>query len=511
MEQALPKEHKDGGTQVDRPEADPQIDAGKKSGNRARADKTPDLNPPGNAETHQQTDRERNANEQKENNDTKPTGIEGGAGQAESKEPPRDRKFLPANVGTAKAGPFSPLVYVVPGIVVASLLGWGAWSHWHVNSQAAATQQQTATFQPTLTVAAAKLEDGPVTLTLPGATAPFDQAKIFARATGYVAERRVDIGSKVRTGDLLVRIAARDLDAQLAQAAAQLVQMQAALTQALATVDQSQANVQLGTVTNARTSTLAGQGWDTLQHADNTRLTLSSQSATLANSQAGVKVAEANIKAQAAVVQRLQELVNYELVTAPFDGVITSRAVDTGDLLTADSGVGIPIFTVQRQDLLRIEIQVPQSSAVGLRDGLAAKVRVPELPGRTFDGGVARSSVALNPGSRTVLTEVDVANPDGKLRPGLYVDVDLAVPRIAHAVIIPAEAIIFNGQGLRVAVVKNGAAHLVDVSIYRDFGTTVELRSGLQGGERVALSPPSDLKDGQKVKVKPPAQPQSGG
>ena len=341
-------------------------------------------------------------------------------------------------------------------------------------------------------------------ITLPGTVAAFDQSTIYARATGYIAERRVDIGSRVKQGDLLVRISAPDLDQQLAQANAQVVQMQAALLQANAQVDQAQSSVKLGAVTNGRTSVLANEGWSTRQDADNTRLGLAGSQASLQASQAAVKVAQANLAAQYATMKRLEQLKAYEDVTAPYDGVITSRAVDTGDLVSADSNgsSGNLLFTLARDNVVRVQINVPQSGAIGIKDGLLAKVMVPELPGRTFTGAVARSAVALVQSSRTMQAEVDVPNTDGSLHPGLYVTVEIGIPRTAPGVTIPAEALMFNGQGLRVAVVGDGGVvHMRDVSIYRDFGTKIELRSGLNGGETVVLSPPVTLEDGGKVNL----------
>jgi HlyD family secretion protein len=394
-------------------------------------------------------------------------------------------------------------LFLVVGCALALALAWGAYGHWQRDMAAVEAQRETLNFVPNVRVAVAQRQDGPVALTLPGSVLPFDEAHIYARATGYIAERMVDIGSRVHKGDMLVRIAAPDLDAQLVQAEAQLGQMEAALEQAKATLAQARSDLALAGVTNFRTSSLARQGWESKQNADNTRLGMASKQAAAASAEAGVKVAEANLRAAAASVQRLVQLTQYEKVRAPFDGVVTSRSVDVGDLVKADdSGGGTPMFTVQHDSVVRVQVNVPQSGAVGLKDGLVAKVHVPELPGRTFEGKVARNSVALDPASRTMLAQVDVPNPDGTLRPGLYVNVDFAVPRTAPSVVIPTEAAIFNAQGLRVAAVDdNGRVHLLPISIYRDFGTTLELRSGLKGGERLALTPPADIVDGQKVKV----------
>ena len=391
-------------------------------------------------------------------------------------------------------------------VPVAGLLGLGAYSHWQTYAAARDTQVGEENFVPEVRSAVATREKGPVALTLPGQTEAFDNANIFPRATGYVAERLVDIGSRVHKGDLLLRISAPDLDQQLEQAQAQLGQTQAAVLQAQAQLQSAHANTKLANVTKYRETTLAGQGWETRQNADNAVANFDVQTAGISNAQAGVAVAMANEKAQQATVDRLQALTAFEKVTAPFDGVITARNVDTGDLLTQDNASGTPLFSIARDDLLRIAVYVPQSGAIGIRDGLDAKVTVPEMPDRVFQGRIARSSVALQSSNRSMLTEVDVPNPDGALRPGLFVNVAFAIPRQAPAVVVPDEAMVFNAEGLQVVVVDTDrTVHFRKVSIYRDFGTSAELREGLNGGETLVLSPPTDLSEGEKVRLSGPA------
>ncbi len=398
------------------------------------------------------------------------------------------------------------LAFVI--IPVLGLLCFGGYRHWQTYAAANETLREQEDFVPQVRTATAKKVDQPVELTLPGQTEAFNVANIFPRATGYVAERRVDIGSRVRKGDLLLRIVAPDLDQQLQQAQAQLGQTQAAVLQAQAQVQTAEANTKLANVTKFRETTLASQGWETKQNADNATANFSVQTAGIANAQAGVAVAVANLKAQQASVDRLQALSAFEQVNAPFDGVITARNVDTGDLLTQDSSGGTPLFSIARDDVLRVAVYVPQSGALGIRDGLEAKVSIPELPGHMFTGRVARSSVALQSASRSMLTEVDVANQDGVLRPGLFVNVAFSIPREAPAVVVPDEALVFNAAGLRVATVgQDGAVQFRKVTIYRDFGTSAELRDGLQGGETLVLSPPTELADGNKVRIaKPPPE-----
>lgn len=401
------------------------------------------------------------------------------------------------------------LVFVL--VPVLALLGLGGYLHWRTYADAAETQQEQADFVPHVRTAVAQKIDAPVDLTLPGQTEAFDTANLYPRATGYIAERRVDIGSRVHKDDLLVRIAAPDLDQQLAQAQAQLGQNQAGVLQAQAQVQSAQANTKLANVTKYRETTLAVQGWETKQNADNATANFSVQTAGIANAEAGVAVALANLKAQQATVDRLQALSAFEQVKAPFDGVITARNVDTGDLLTQDSLGGNPMFSIVADDVLRIVVYVPQSSAIGIHDGVEAQVTVPEMPGHIFKGRVARSAVALQASSRSMRTEVDVPNPDHALRPGLFVNVTFSIPRQTPAVVVPDAALVFNANGLQVATVDaDSTIHFQKVTIYRDFGTTAELRDGLTGGESLVLSPPTELADGSKVQVANP-QPQQEG
>ncbi|WP_428538797.1 efflux RND transporter periplasmic adaptor subunit [Rhodopila sp.] len=402
------------------------------------------------------------------------------------------------------------IAYVL--IPVALLLGFGAYRHWRTYADAAETQAGQENFVPEVRTATAQRVDSPVQLMLPGQTEAFDVANLYPRATGYVAERRVDIGSRVKAGDLLLRIDAPDLDQQLRQAEAQLGQNRAGVLQAQAQVQTAQANAKLANVTKFRETTLAGQGWETKQNADNATANFSVQTAAIDNAEAGVAVALANLKAQQATVDRLAALTAFEQVKAPFDGVITARNVDKGDLLTQDSSGGSPMFSIARDDVLRIAVYVPQSSAIGIHDGVEAQVTVPELPGRVFSGRVARSAVALQAASRSMLTEVDVANPGGVLHPGSFVNVAFSIPRQAPAIVVPDAALVFNAAGLQVATVgADSRVHLQKVTIYRDFGTTAELRDGLQGGENLILSPPAELADNAKVDVvNPPPKPEAG-
>lgn len=394
--------------------------------------------------------------------------------------------------------------FVLAVLVLGGLLGLGGYHHWERDQRAEEASRDTVNFVPEVHTIAVQAETGPITLKLPGQTEAFDQADIFARATGYIAERKVDIGSQVKKGDLLVRIAAPDLDEQLRQARAQVHQMEAQLAASKAQVEQAKANQTLASVTNGRIATLSNQGWATQQNADQTKAGVLTSNAAVDTAHANVKVAEANLEAQQATVQRLEALTSFEKVVAPFDGVIVSRTVDVGDLVHADMGSGTPMFTISSTRTLRVSVHIPQSAAVGIHDGVKAHVWVPQLPDRDFSGTVSRSSVALRHSSRTLTTQVDVANPDNVLRAGLYVYVTFEVPRTHPAVRIPSDALIYDEKGTHVAALQpDDTVKMVPVDIARDLGVALELRSGLQSGEQVVLSPPEDLRDGMKVTVAP--------
>ena len=392
-------------------------------------------------------------------------------------------------------------VFVGVALLVCCLLAWGIYGHWKQSSAASETQDQSANMVPSVRVVAAQSQDAPVDLTLPGETQPFDSANIYARATGYISERKVDIGSRVKTGDLLVHIAAPDLDQQLAQANAQLGQVKAALLQAQSNVTQSEANLNLAKVNLGRAAALVGQGFETLQNRDQLVANQASQSANLDAAKAGVKVADANVEAQQAAIDRLKALTSFEDVKAPFDGVVTVRNVDLGDLVNADTSTGTPMFSVEKEDILRVMVQVPQNSAIGVRDGLEAKITVPQMPGRTFVGEVTRSSSALQSSARTLTVEVDVPNEAGVLRAGLYAYVSLAIPRIHPDIVLPSETLIFDQDGTHVAVVDDDKIKMVPIHIARDFGTSIETDQGPDKDAKVVLNPSASLREGSKVKV----------
>jgi RND family efflux transporter MFP subunit len=379
-------------------------------------------------------------------------------------------------------------------LILSGAVGYGAWRHYQLHTEVIATAEQTRDFVPAVLTAPVRASPATTSVFWPGSTLAFNVADIFARASGYITTRNVDIGSRVKKGDVLVEITAPEIQHQIAQAEATLAQNQAALVQA-------QSNRDLANVTWGRDKTLVHQGWVTLEQGDTDRL-------TLAADQAAVGVAEANIKAQQAQVKVLSQQQTYQTVVAPFDGHITQRNVDIGTLVQADANTGTDMFTLMNDDVLRIQLYVPQDQAFGVAPGVEAVVRVPELPGREFPGTVTRIADALQPGTRTLLTEVDVPNPDHALPAGVYCNVELKIPRKTPSLIVPAAAIVFNADGLSVMVVEDGVARVRRVTESRDFGTTVELSAGVKDGDQVILNPPVDLTDGHKVAVRqgPPGQ-----
>jgi RND family efflux transporter MFP subunit len=379
-------------------------------------------------------------------------------------------------------------------LALVSALAFGSWRYAEEQRAVAATAQQQRDFVPSVRVATVQASDAAVKVTLPATTQAFATANIFARASGYIEQRQADIGDRVKEGQLLAQIVAPELDHQISQAEATLGQLQAA-------VQQAQANVDLAQVTWNRDRPLVAQGWVTQQQGTIDVQTLKAQQAALA-------VAQANVTAQQSQLNVLRQQKAYQRVVAPFDGVITQRNIDVGSLVQADAVNSTFMFTIMRSTVIRTQVFVPQDQAFGLTPGVEAVVRVPEIPGRTFPGKVTRIADALPPGTRTLQTEVDIPNPDGVLTPGIYCTVELYVPRKTPSLLVPADAIIFNRDGLQVAVVEDGVARIRKIAVGRDFGTNVEVVDGVKAGDQVILNPPVDLADARKVQPRsaPPAK-----
>jgi RND family efflux transporter MFP subunit len=367
-------------------------------------------------------------------------------------------------------------------------LALGVWRHYARHLEVAAAAEQHRDFVPTVRVEAVRASPGTMSVTLPATTNAFEAANIYARASGYITQRNVDIGSRVKAGDLLAAITAPELDHQIAQA-------EASLAQAKASRRQTKANRELARVTWGRDSVLVRQGWATQQQGDTDRLTYAAQ-------QQAKQVNDAAIQSQEAQLLVLRQQKAYQQVVAPFDGIVTQRNIDVGSLVQADATSGTFMFAMTQSDVMRIRLYVPQDAAIGVKPGVDAAVRVPEIPDHTFPGKVARIANALDPGTRTLMTEIDVSNSDGELSPGTYCTVELKVPRRTPSLIVPAGAIVFDRDGLHVLVVENGVAHSHKITEIRDLGTEVEVSDGVEQGDQVVLTPPVDLEDGGNVQIR---------
>jgi len=327
---------------------------------------------------------------------------------------------------------------------------------------------------------------------LPGSVQPLEETVLYARASGFVRRWLVDIGDKVKDGQLLVELETPELDQELDQARAQLAQAQPELARSRANRELSKANL-------GRYKTLTPAG--VASQAD-----LDQHQAQAEVDEANVSVSEANIASQQANIRRLTSLKAFAKVTAPFGGTITQRWAEIGALVTA--GNGQPLYRVAAMDPARVFVQVPQDVAPGVRAGLAAKVTVREYPGRVFEGAVARAAGELDQSTRTMTTEVRVPNPEGTLIAGMYAEVALTLPYPHKVLELPATALMTDARGLRVATVASDSTiHLVPVVVERDTGTTIEVSSGLTGDERVIKLASAEFVEGKPVEAITPAVP----
>ena len=367
---------------------------------------------------------------------------------------------------------------------------------------------------------------------LPGSIDAIQYISLYARVDGYLKSRLVDIGEKVKTGQLLAEIDTPTLDSQVLEAKASLVRAQAGLISsksvlqealaklvaAKAQVDRAKADEDYANVTANRWKTMAGKGAVSLQSRDEkVRSYLSSVailSATQADEKASeeavatarsqVNVAKAEVQAKQADLNVLLAQQSFKYVRAPFDGTITLRKVDPGALITSGSGSSnLELFQIAKIEKLRIYINVPQAFARYLKEGQDANVLVPEYPERAFSGRISNISDALNPSTRTRQTEVRIDNYDHALLPGMYAQVRIKAERKEPWIRVPGTALVPLQNGMFVVVVENGKAHLQQVSIGRDFGDEVEIKAGLKPSAVVIVSPPVDLQEGEPVQPMP--------
>ena len=378
--------------------------------------------------------------------------------------------------------PRKALVGVAIVVIGAGLLaGFGILLRIHAGTVLAQRTNELAA--PTVIVAAPKSGAPVDSFVLPGNVTAFTDAPIYARTAGYLTRWYYDIGAKVKKGALLAEIATPEVDQQLAQAQADLATAQANANNARIQAARYSGLVQSNAVSRQETDTFVNQA---------------------AATAAAVKSAQAN-------VARLRELKSFEKVYAPFDGVITARTVDTGQLI--DPGAGRELFHLQAIQTLRVYANLPQLYSAQVRRGSKIGLTFAEHAGKTYQGTLVRTSNAIDPASRTLLVEIDVENRSGELLPGSLTQVHFKTPSASHALIVPASALIFRREGMLVGVLVNGTrAHLAPVVISEDDGANVQIVTGLGPGDRVIQDPPDSLIEGEKLRVETPSsQADAGG
>lgn len=338
---------------------------------------------------------------------------------------------------------------------------------------------------PTVAVAHPIVEGAQEDLVLPGTLQAYVESPIYARTNGYLKKWYHDIGSRVKQGDLLADIDTPEVDQQLAQARADL--------------NTAQANANLSKITASRLDELIKTDGVSKQEVDNA-------TGDYAAKQATVQSAQANVR-------RLEELESFKHVYAPFSGVITRRNVDIGNLINAgNTGTQQQLFFLAQTDPIRLYINVPEVYSPSIQRGLAASLELTQYPGRRFQAAVVRTADAIDTGTRTLLTEVDVPNHAGELLPGGYAQVHLALKVASVRLSVPVNALLFRSEGLRAVVIgADHKAHLKPLSIGRDYGTSLEVLQGLEPTDWIVVNPPDSLDEGQQVNVRELPAPSSAG
>jgi len=392
-------------------------------------------------------------------------------------------------------------------IVIVLLLGTAGIVTWGIQARiktAAAVKQQTLELAvPTVSVVRPKRGAMKDEVVLPGNIQAFTDSPIYARASGYLKEWKVDIGARVKTGQVLAEIDAPELDQQVRQADAALAQSRAALEQARAMHELGRTNEELARVTAQRWANLVAKGAVSRQENDQYQAQYQAQAANVQALEKAINAAQSTVSSEEANLARLGELQGYKVVKAPFDGVITARNTDLGGLVNAgNGGPAQELFHMAATATLRVFVRLPQVYSRSAVPGVTADLVLSEFPGRRFTGKLVRTSEAIDPATRTLLTEVDVDNRSGALLPGAYAAVHLKLPSAAPSLILPVNALLFRSEGLQVGVVSpEGRVELVSVILGKDYGTEVEVVSGISESDRVIVNPPDSLTSGVTVRV----------
>ena len=366
------------------------------------------------------------------------------------------------------------LVLVIAG--AATLIG-------HASHERALAKETEAETVPTVAVVHPQAEKPDEELVLPGSLLAFEESPIYARTSGYLVRWYKDIGSRVTEGELLATIDTPEVDQELNQTRAARQQIVAQLELAK----------------------ISAERWENLRKSDS----VSAQEADQQTS--GYKQAQANLAAADANVRRLEQLEGFKKVYAPFSGVLTKRNVDPGALINAGAGAaGRELFDIARVDPLRVYTSVPQAYAPFVKVGGKATVTLQEFPGQRFSADIARTADSIDPNTRTLLTEVDVPNKNGRLLPGSFGEVHFAVGSNVDKVTVPVNAMLFRAQGAQVAVVgSDNKVQLRHITIGRDYGTNLEILGGVNANETIIVNPPDSLEEGQRVNIASPAAGQS--
>lgn len=356
--------------------------------------------------------------------------------------------------------------------VLATLFAIGMLPRWRAN---AALVNSVRDQRPTVNVIASQRPSDDASLVLPGSTQAIQESAMYARTNGYVRKWNADIGAKVEAGQLLAEIETPEVDQEL--------------NQARANVAQASANFDLARATLTRWQQLVAQKVVSSQEYDEKKSAADARAADL-------QVAQANVK-------RLEELQGFEKVVAPFSGIVTARNIDNGNLVSGGStGQTAPLFRLAQTDTLRIYVNVPQTQSRSIAPGQTATVSVREIPDKSFNATVVRTAGAIDPASRTLLTELQLPNKDGELFPGMYAEVKFALPQDAHNLVVPGNAVTIRSDGPKVLIVDaKNTIRTRSVKLGRDLGDKVEIVSGLNPNEPLVANPTDALHDGVEVKV----------
>ena len=417
---------------------------------------------------------------------------------------------------------------VIGAVFFASLLAIGILPRLSQRSELQAAVKEASTL-PTVNVITPRRANASTKLELTGSVVALNQTTIYARSTGYLRRWYADIGDRVRSGQLLAEIDSPDTDQQVLQAKAELVQAQANVSQTRASLakgisdlKQARANLLIARQSWERWKFLVKKGAVAQQDADTKYATYQANIASVEAAQntvnadsANIKAAQANVYASQANLQRNTVLQSYKKVTAPFSGVITARNVNTGVLISAGSSntsttssistsntntSNTSLYTIAAYDKLNVNVNVPQSLSQSLQTGQTAQITVRELPQRVFTGKVVRTSNAIDPNTRTLLAQLEVHNSDATLRPGMYANVRFAINRNNPPFVLPDSALVVNAGGTQVATVtKDERVHYQKVAVGRDYGTEIEITSGLTGKESLIATPTVDDTEGLRV------------